>query len=75
MPVIWIELTCEVEVREGETFALPEALARGVGPGHWIVTIQPADRARLRPGFRDHRAFLSSYAPEDDGLYDDAAAG
>jgi hypothetical protein len=24
---------------------------------------------------RDHSAFLNSYAPEDDGLYDDAAAG
>jgi hypothetical protein len=23
---------------------------------------------------RDHSAFLSSYAPEDEGLYDDAAA-
>lgn len=24
--------------------------------------------------FRDHRAFLSSYSPEDEGLYDDAAS-
>jgi len=24
------------------------------------------------PGFRDHRAFLNSYAPEDEGLYNDA---
>lgn len=24
---------------------------------------------------RDHRAFLNSYAPEDEGLYDDAARG
>jgi hypothetical protein len=24
------------------------------------------------PGFRDYRAFLNSYAPEDEGLYDDA---
>jgi hypothetical protein len=23
---------------------------------------------------RDHRAFLNSYAPEDEGLYDDAVA-
>lgn len=23
---------------------------------------------------RDHKAFLNSYAPEDEGLYDDAAA-
>jgi hypothetical protein len=24
---------------------------------------------------RDHSAFLNSYVPEDEGLYDDAAAG
>jgi hypothetical protein len=24
---------------------------------------------------RDHTAFLNSYAPEDEGLYDDAATG
>ena len=24
------------------------------------------------PGFRDHLAFLNSYTPEDEGLYDDA---
>jgi hypothetical protein len=24
---------------------------------------------------RDHSAFLSSYAPQDDGLYDDTPAG
>jgi hypothetical protein len=26
------------------------------------------------PAFRDHSAFLNSYAPEDEGLYDDAQA-
>ena len=25
------------------------------------------------PASRDHSAFLNSYAPEDEGLYDDAA--
>jgi len=24
---------------------------------------------------RDHNVFLNSYAPQDEGLYDDAAAG
>jgi hypothetical protein len=32
-----------------------------------------ADQSRLP--IRDHSAFLSSYSPEDEGLYDDAAAG
>jgi hypothetical protein len=26
-------------------------------------------------GVRDHSAFLNSYSPEDEGLYDDAKAG
>jgi hypothetical protein len=28
--------------------------------------------AGAAPGFRDHAAFLNSYVPEDEGLYDDA---
>jgi hypothetical protein len=34
------------------------------------VSGQPAKPAPLV--FRDHSAFLNSYAPEDEGLYDDA---
>jgi hypothetical protein len=26
------------------------------------------------PAIRDHSAFLNSYAPQDEGLYDDAAS-
>ncbi len=32
-----------------------------------------APQAPPPPAFRDHRAFLNSYSPEDEGLYDDAA--
>ena len=32
---------------------------------------QAADQAPV--GDRDHSAFLNSYAPQDEGLYDDAA--
>jgi len=32
-------------------------------------------RIEGRPVVRDHGAFLNSYDPEDEGLYDDAAAG
>ena len=32
-------------------------------------------REQIQPqALRDHSAFLNSYAPEDEGLYDDAAA-
>jgi hypothetical protein len=35
--------------------------------------IQPAtDKSQTAVG--DHSAFLNSYAPQDEGLYDDAAA-
>lgn len=70
-----IELMYEVELSEGEDLAIPESLARQVGPGRWIVTVKPAERSCATRGFRDHSAFLRSYAPEDEGLYDDAAAG
>ncbi len=30
--------------------------------------------AGTSPVFRDHQGFLNSYAPEDEGLYDDAAS-
>jgi predicted nucleotidyltransferase len=32
------------------------------------------DRKRQNSDVRDHTAFLKSYAPEDEGLYDDAIA-
>jgi hypothetical protein len=32
------------------------------------------DRKRQSPEIRDHSAFLNSYVPEDEGLYDDAIA-
>jgi hypothetical protein len=43
----------------------------------WMAQRQP--HVPREPGawasgrFRDHRAFLKSYSPEDEGLYDDAA--
>lgn len=33
------------------------------------------DRKRRGSNTRDHKAFLNSYAPQDEGLYDDAIAG
>ncbi len=67
-----LELTCEVEVGPGEKLTLPNSLVENVGPGRWIITVQslPSDFA-----VRDHTAFLRTYGPEDEGLYDDCAAG
>jgi hypothetical protein len=38
----------------------------------WIDSRRAAlgDRAGKTVPFRDHRAFLNSYSPEDEGLYD-----
>jgi hypothetical protein len=63
-----LNLTYEIEIQPGEKLVLPESLVESVGEGRWVITIQPADSGA---SIRDHRAFLSSYAPEDEGLYDD----
>jgi hypothetical protein len=67
-----VELTYEVELGPGERLSLPRALIESVGPGRWVITVQflPA-----RSQTRDHLAFLRSYGPKDEGLYDDCAAG
>lgn len=72
MKANWLELTCEVELGEGEQLSLPDSLTRPVGPGRWLITVQPAGQPASGSTFRDHNAFLNGYAPQDEGLYDDA---
>ena len=62
------EITYDVQLQPGEALSLPKDAASIIGPGHWLVSIRPADGKSLQ---RDHTAFLNSYAPEDEGLYDD----
>jgi hypothetical protein len=59
-------LTYEIELQPGEELRLPEALVASIGPGRWRLTVQPLPR----PPARSHAAFLNSFVPEDDGLYD-----
>ena len=40
---------------------------------HWTRSAAP-ERTPAPLVMRDHQAFLNSYAPEDEGLYDDAAS-
>lgn len=63
-----LQLTYEIELQPGEKLALPTEMVERIGPGRWLVTVQPAPKGRF---IRDHSAFLNSYAPEDEGLYDD----
>jgi hypothetical protein len=74
-------LTFEVTVQPGQRLTLPEEAVQELGAGRWLVSIQRSDNlersaeAGVRPGFRDHGAFLKSYADEDESLYDDCKAG
>ena len=52
--------TYEIELEPDERLTLPESLIAHLGAGRWLITI-----------FRSHSAFLNSYAPQDEGLYDD----
>jgi len=60
------QITYDIELQPGEPLSLPVDVSKIVGPGHWRVTIKPA-----QDEIRNHSAFLNSYAPEDEGLYDD----
>jgi hypothetical protein len=66
-----LDLTFEIEVQEDEALALPEALVRAIGTGRWIISIQPLNVSTAPARWRSHAAFLHSYAPEDEGLYDE----
>jgi hypothetical protein len=38
------------------------------------LEISPPATDKVQAAVRDHSAFLNSYAPQDEGLYDDATA-
>ena len=42
---------------------------------HQVVSLSISTSSEQDELIRDHSAFLSSYAPEDEGLYDDYSAG
>ena len=62
-----LQLAFEIELQDGEKFTIPSSIIEGIGKGKWLITIQPKSEA----GDRAHDAFLKSYSPEDEGLYDD----
>jgi hypothetical protein len=60
--------------REIEKLAPEEFIRLSEWMAQRQASLWPASTDAPRGVFRDHRAFLNSYAPEDDGLYDDAAS-
>ncbi len=69
-----VKVTYEVELEPGEKLELPASLVGSIGPGRWLISIEQVTHQRPAP-VRDHSAFLSSYVPEDEGLYDASPAG
>ncbi len=69
------EITYDIKLLPGEPLRLPIDAAEILGPGHWLVSIRPVGPSEHQALGRDHTAFLNSYAPEDEGLYDDYSAG
>lgn len=69
------EIIYDIELQAGEALGLPREASEIVGPGRWQVSIRPVDPASGGDAIRNHAAFLNSYAPEDEGLYDDYSAG
>lgn len=61
------EITYDVQLAPGEMLSLPKEWGDILGPGHWVVSIRPAQEESVQM----HAAFLKSYSPEDEGLYDD----
>ena len=62
-----LQLAFEIELQDGEKLTIPSSIIEGIGKGKWLITIQP----KAETGDRVHDAFLKSYSPEDEGLYDD----
>ncbi len=65
-----VNLSYEIELQPGEKLSLPQSLLDSVGAGRWLITVQPLSQPAASSPLRRHDAFLSSYAPEDEGLYD-----
>ena len=65
------EVIYDIELEPGEPLRLPEDATKIFGPGHWLVSIKPVSPFSRNELHRDHSAFLASYTPEDEGLYDD----
>jgi hypothetical protein len=68
------EISYDVVLRPGEPLTLPKEATEVVWPGHWVISIRPAEHlAGALVG--NHAAFFDSYSAEDEGLDDDYPAG
>src|SRR5438477_246765 len=47
MTTALLNLSCEIDLGPGEKLTLPDMIANGVGPGRWLITIQPAGNGTI----------------------------
>lgn len=66
-----VKVTYEIELEPGEELELPASLVGSIGPGRWLISVEQVVQ-QGPSSLRDHSAFLNSYVPEDDSLYDDS---
>ncbi len=64
-----LKVTYEIALEPGEKLELPASLVGSIGPGHWLISVERVTKQTPAP-LREHSAFLNSYVPEDEGLYD-----
>ncbi|MBW4540830.1 MAG: hypothetical protein KME43_17015 [Myxacorys chilensis ATA2-1-KO14] len=69
-----VNLSYEIELQNGEKLTLPDEILDNIGAGRWRVTIAPVETTPPQTDIQNHSAFLSGYAAEDEGLYDDYTA-
>jgi hypothetical protein len=70
-----VSLAYEIDLHPGERAEVPADLLECLGPGKWLITVRPVNRMPSPVPFLGQTAFLNSYGPEDEGLYDDLPAG
>jgi len=63
-----VKLTYKIKLNADEELTLPASLIKNIGAGEWIITIEQLPTQKK---IRNHDAFKKSYAPSDEGLYDD----
>ncbi len=71
MPAPLTKFTFEIKLVAGEELHLPQDLVDSVGPGNWLISIEPIPPDLSHGPVRRHAALLNGYSPEDEGLYDD----
>ena len=74
MQTTLVDITYEIQIEPGEKLTLPQSLIDTLSPGRWMLMIRPLFTPVPQTAVRDHQAFLNSYTPEDEGLYDDYPA-